>query len=717
MSRKEFDSYELEQYNLIKEIKNEIIRLLQKKIECPWESDKIDVYLFALKNEYKKLKGENFYLGEKSSLHNTYIQKKHEEIKELRLFNKVEKFKNKIPIPKKEKKDGLYPSKPLYFYPVYESIGILKDSKLILMIFNSFEDSLLSIPDQSDIKSYIPNPNELKAVLYPHQIYALVWMKMRESKEPAGGILADDMGLGKTLTMISLIVTQKKTLLRIKGDKYEKFCLNNRLISSRTTLIICPNSLLDQWENEIRTKVKEQYKLKTYIYHGPNKIQDPFFLVKYDIIISSYNTIMSDVNLSEDKKEDSKWEIQIRSDSVISSIAWERIILDEGHLIKNPSSKISRAVCRLASLKRWVVTGTPIHNNLTDYFSLIKFLRIEPFSDLKVWKTIIQNSKDNDKKINVLTKAFILRRTKDQKCPIRGTPLVDLKSKNISIIPLEMNKDERWMYNYIFNSVKYEVENILIHKGNLGGILPLFVRLRQVCVHFSLIDEIYTYAGSDKYISQSEVNVKSKVNINNDEEENFSNRKYKLKINHPTSYLFDKRTISTKIKTIVSIITPILRKSDDKCIIVSSFNGGLRLMKIHLKIPLDEFVEITGDTKLHDRSINVELFNKKGGPRIMLLALKAGGVGLNLVGGNHLFLLDLAWNPALEDQAFDRIYRLGQLKDVHIYKFYMTNTIEEHVLKLQEKKKKLALNVLEDHNVDKGLDKHEIIKIFELNIN
>lgn len=174
--------------------------------------------------------------------------------------------------------------------------------------------------------------------------------------------------------------------------------------------------------------------------------------------------------------------------------------------------------------------------------------------------------------------------------------------------------------------------------------------------------------------------------------------------------------MSSKIKVLCEKLDHVLELGD-KCVIVSQWTSVLDIVEMHLKQRKVVYTSITGKILTKDRQERVDSFNqKKGGAQVMLLSLTAGGVGLNLIGGNHLFLVDLHWNPALEQQACDRIYRVGQQKDVFIHKLVAKDTIEQRVLDLQEQKTLLAKGVLEGAaKITNKLSINDLKHLFNLN--
>uniref|UniRef100_A0A914XWQ2 Helicase ATP-binding domain-containing protein n=1 Tax=Panagrolaimus superbus TaxID=310955 RepID=A0A914XWQ2_9BILA len=275
-------------------------------------------------------------------------------------------------------------------------------------VIEQIHGSLDSMPENVVTET----PDDLTVDLMLHQKHGLTWMKWRENnKAPRGGILADDMGLGKTLSMISLIVSQKndrKNFSEVKeklaADMKKHFSYEKDVRPGYCTLVVAPASVIYQWEKEIKDRVKPG-KLKVYVFHGPRRERDPMVLARNDIVITTYNTISSELGEdkdlighdSDDDNDGDNWYSKAKSGSkkgiskrntksVLTQIGWERIVLDEAHNIKNRKSLMSKGCCRLLAFKRWALTGTPIHNELWDFYSLVKFLRISPFSDQGYWK-------------------------------------------------------------------------------------------------------------------------------------------------------------------------------------------------------------------------------------------------------------------------------------------------------------------------------------------
>uniref|UniRef100_A0A914HDF7 Transcription termination factor 2 n=1 Tax=Globodera rostochiensis TaxID=31243 RepID=A0A914HDF7_GLORO len=629
-------------------------------------------------------------------------------------------------------------------------------------IINAMHSSLSTLPENVPTES----PEGLRVDLMPHQKTGLTWLVWREQQMPPSGILADDMGLGKTLAMISFILHYKNArkenpdeMLRTDKQLRRRYIDGAFLIPANTTLIVAPASLIFQWDKEVRDRVKGD--LKVHIFHGPKHKRDIAVerLIKYDMVITTYDTLVSElknqrVNLigADDSDEFPK-----APSSVLAKIAWERVILDEAHEIRNKNSLKFHCCCSLEAVHRWCLTGTPIHNKLWDLYSLIHFLRVSPFSEEKVWKEFIMSSSATSaQRLNVIVKNVLLRRTKNQICAETNRPIVDLQPKNYELVTLDLQKPEQHCYTIMFEASKQKVRELL-QEGALGGygglrrvkpgakiknpfvgggarmavddhfkayssILTLLLRLRQACVHLSLTKnaiDIDAFKQDDDEADGSTENLVAKVleismaQMTLDEDE--LNGNGGITGNDQIEQLFKKEHKSTKINALLSRLIGVV-ESGDKCVVVSQWTSMLAIVEFHLRQLSISYTSITGEVRTDERQPRVDSFNRAGvGPKVMLLSLTAGGVGLNLIGANHLFLVDLHWNPALELQASDRIHRLGQKKNVFVHKFVCASTIEQRVLQLQEKKTTMATSVLEGAAKRVGkLSKDDVMYLFEL---
>ncbi|NXE91045.1 TTF2 factor, partial [Menura novaehollandiae] len=602
---------------------------------------------------------------------------------------------------------------------------------------NHLHKSLESCPTEDTAAE---DPSGLKVPLLQHQKQALAWLLWRESQRPCGGILADDMGLGKTLTMIALILAQKQLKTEKRKETLEIWLSKNdtTVIPSNSTLVICPASLIHHWKKEIEKRVAFG-KLRVCLYHGPNRDKHAEVLSGYDVVVTTYSLLSKEVPTSKEEGEIPAEDHNVGSGSSPCSpllrVAWARIILDEAHNIKNPRVQTSIAVCKLRASARWAVTGTPIQNNLLDMYSLLRFLRCSPFDEYKVWQYQVDNkTKKGGERLSLLTRSLLLQRTKDQ-LDSAGKPLVSLPQRSMQLHQLKLSAEEQSVYNVLFARSRSTLQSYLkrqeqknegreyaggnpfekvaqafgvsqkefltgsqsaSHVSSTVHVLSMLLRLRQCCCHLSLLK-----VALDQINLNSEglsLSIEEQLGALTLSELQTSDSKSMVYLNGTAfkTEIFEVTRESTKIAQLLAELKTIQSHSEpQKSVVVSQWTSMLKVVAVHLQRLGLKYATVDGSVNPKQRMDVVEEFNNNPkGPQVMLVSLLAGGVGLNLTGGNHLFLLDMHWNPALEDQACDRIYRVGQQKDVVIHRFVCEGTVEEKILQLQRKKKGLAQQVL-----------------------
>jgi transcription termination factor 2 len=632
---------------------------------------------------------------------------------------------------------------PQRIHPAYEAYmeqerrlygGKMTDSRMVQVkaitkgAIQDLYHSLDSCPTAEET-----DPPGLIVPLMKHQREALAWLLWRETQRPSGGILADDMGLGKTLTMISLIMKDTETKLHHETD----------LLPTSGTLVVCPASVVMQWESEIQNRV-EYGRLSVYVHHGQSRLKDPERLKHFDIVLTSYATLNSEGQNIIAEQQESGEQMRGRrkarkktSHCVLPRVHWHRVILDEGHTIKNHKTSTAASACMLEASHRWILTGTPVQNDLLDMYSLIKFLRVAPFSELGVWKHHVSvESRAGSQRLHILVKSLLLQRTKKE---IITTTMCALPEKQEQVHHLELSvleafahwrlfstarcflatevvksedtlssglstanlADERFSQYDLANlpqelkeinkvvdeAVLYRVSQQVATEGRTQSsllILTLILRLQQCCNHLSLLVSNMSSVG-DTFDDVMGI-VEKMDNLQLDSRLDQPNPS-KL----PECFL--EKFVSTKIRCLVEEISQIAPSS--KCVVVSQWTSMLNIVQVHLEKAGIRCDTIKGSMRPIERQRVVDSFNSDSrATEVLLLSLRAGGCGLNLIGGNHLFLLDPHWNPALEQQACDRIYRVGQKKNVVIHKFICQKSIEEKLILVQEKKKAIADRVL-----------------------
>ncbi|KAG7457137.1 hypothetical protein MATL_G00243360 [Megalops atlanticus] len=515
---------------------------------------------------------------------------------------------------------------------------------------------------------------------------------------------------------------------------------------ARATLIVCPLSVLSNWLDQFEQHVHADAKLSVYLYYGAERKRESRFLARQDVVLTTYNVLSSDYG---NKKS-----------SPLHDVSWLRVVLDEGHIIRNPNALQSKAVLDLTAERRWILSGTPIQNSLKDLWMLISFLKMKPFDVREWWNRVIQRpvtlgDTKGLKDLQTLVKGITLRRTKTSK--VGGRTVVQLPERRVFVQHVALSEEERREYE----AVKREGRDIIgryFAEGtvltNYADVLAILVRLRQFCCHPQLLRSSTSAAGATDTSTPSELRERliKKITLvlgsGSDEEcavcleslrqpvitycahvyckacicevirSEQQNAKCPLcraqiKIQELVEYpgededsdssdTKDKWLSSSKVDALMSNLLR-LRQEDKsiKSLVVSQFTKFLSLLEIPLKEHGFSFTRLDGSMSQRSRTKALQAFqdSSQGSPSIMLLSLKAGGVGLNLTAASRVFLMDPAWNPAAEDQCVDRCHRLGQKKDVVITKFIVKNSVEENMVKIQRKKQKLVEKAFGGRNV------------------
>ncbi|XP_065853567.1 putative SWI/SNF-related matrix-associated actin-dependent regulator of chromatin subfamily A member 3-like 1 [Euphorbia lathyris] len=577
-----------------------------------------------------------------------------------------------------------------------------------------------------------------------------------------GGIFADDMGLGKTLTFLSLIAFDKvdcssisdrvvgeveqvstfdgkkgkrakggkgtagrkkqKTIVSLLDERTDK---SSDVLVNKTTLIVCPPSVISTWISQL----EEHSKLgsfKVYLYYGA-RTKEAEELRKQDIVLTTYSTLAS-----EDSQEDSP----------IKMIEWWRVILDEAHIIKNSIAQQSRAVTNLKAKRRWVVTGTPIQNGSFDLFSLMAFLRFEPFSIKNYWQSLVQRPlSQRDKKglsrLQVLMATISLRRTKDK-------GVIGLPSKTVETYFVDLSEEERELYDQMEEEAKGVLQGFIgAGSLNYSTLLCVILRLRQVCNGLALCPSDLRNllpSNSIEDLSKNPELLEKMVAVLQDGEDldcpicmcvptdtvitscaHIFCRQCILKTIQrvksccplcrrtlSTSDLFSappessqsdnketfsSRNISSKVTHLLKLLTEARdRNPNKKSVIFSQFQKMLILLEEPLKAAGFKILRLDGSMNAKKRAQVIKEFVVAApeGPMLLLASLRASGAGINLAMASTVYLMEPWWNPAVEEQAMDRVHRIGQKEDVRIVRLIARNSIEERVLEMQERKKKLA---------------------------
>jgi len=346
----------------------------------------------------------------------------------------------------------------------------------------------------------------------------------------------------------------------------------------------------------------------------------------------------------------------------LAAVEWDTVILDETQVIKNPDSQIAKAAHRLRGKFRIALSGTPVENRLDDLWSQFQFL-----NPGLLWKRseFLQRFGDamksgNPRKIDKLRqriRPFLLRRKKTEVAP-------ELPPRTEVVLHCDLSEEESHVYKAILASSRQEVLNKLETGSSVFAALEMLLRLRQACCHPFLVpgSGVEASFGSAKLLLLMESLEES------------------LDLGH-------------------------------RALIFSQWTSLLDLVELRLKEKNIVFSRLDGSTRNRDEVVSS--FQKEDGPPVMLLSLKAGGVGITLTAADHIYILDPWWNPAAEDQAADRAHRIGQLNPVFIHRLVARNSVEDKILLLQKKKRSLAEGILSDSDTSADLTKDDILQLLQ----
>ncbi len=484
----------------------------------------------------------------------------------------------------------------------------------------SMRDAFVKNHDISVFKKKITVPPSVKDILRSYQKFGFFWFHFLKEFN-FGGILADDMGLGKTLQVLTFIKS---------------------LDSAKPSLIICPTSLMFNWENEINKFFPNTKVLTVKGNINERKIAISH-LNRYEIIITSYSLIRNDIELYE-------------------IYDFEVICLDEANHIKNPNTNVSNAVKQLNGNYKFVLTGTPVENNLTELWSIFSFVSPYLLGKFKTFKDYYIDNYTDEKLEELKSKIspFVLRRLKDD-------VLKELPPKIIQIYKSDLSDIQKTMYQEILTEVKENIMNRIRREGLQKSkihILSALLKLRQIANHPGLLNRT----------------------------------------------LLNKEEVSGKTELLKEILIESV-DAGHKIIVFSQFTQMLSILEKEIKSLDFEYSYLDGSIPEKQRQEEVKKFKETNIP-IFLISLRAGGYGLNLPEADIVIIFDPWWNPMVEMQAIDRSHRIGQTKTVNVYKLISNNTIEEKILLLQEKKKKLFDSVMNVNNIFKNLTEEDIEEFF-----
>jgi superfamily II DNA or RNA helicase len=402
--------------------------------------------------------------------------------------------------------------------------------------------------------------------------------------------------------------------------------------SAGTTLVVCPTSVVGNWKREAEKFVPQ---LKVWVHHGTGRARAEDFSKKaksVDIVVTSYSLLD-------------------RDSDALGSLQWRRVVLDEAQNVKNPEARQTKAARALPADRKVALTGTPVENNLGELWSIMEILNPGLLGSASAFREQFAlpieryHHEEAAEQLRALTRPLVLRRLKTDKSIIS-----DLPEKLEMKVFCNLTREQATLYKAVVDEMLRRIDN---SEGieRRGLVLATMLRLKQVC-------------------------------------------------NHPAHYLGDLAAgaslaqRSGKLERTVEILDEVLQ-GGERALVFSQFAEMGAMLRSHLQERLGCQVGfLHGGLPRHQRDALVERFQSGEGVPIMVLSLKAGGTGLNLTAANHVVHFDRWWNPAVENQATDRAFRIGQRRRTQVRKLVCAGTLEERIDQMIESKRALAERIV-----------------------
>ncbi|XP_067377493.1 DNA excision repair protein ERCC-6 isoform X1 [Channa argus] len=509
-------------------------------------------------------------------------------------------------------------------------------------------------------------PGFLWKKLYKYQQTGVRWMWELHCQQ-AGGILGDEMGLGKTIQVISFLAGLSYSKLRTRGSNY-------RYVGLGPTVIVCPATVMHQWVKEFHTwwplfRVAVLHETGSFTSNKEKLI--PEIASCHGILITSYSAVR---NMQD----------------TLQRYDWHYIILDEGHKIRNPNARVTIACKQFRTPHRFILSGSPMQNNLKELWSLFDFVFPGKLGTLPVFMEqfsvpITMGGYSNASPVQVQTAfkcACVLRDTinpyllRRMKADVKAN--LSLPDKNEQVLFCRLTEEQRQVYQGFLDSK--EVYQIL--NGDMQVFSGL-IALRKICNHPDL------FSGGPrmlKGIPEDQLN----------EEEHFG---------------FWKR--SGKLIVVESLLR-LWFKQGHRVLLFTQSRQMLDIFEVFVRQNNYSYLKMDGTTTIASRQPLIAHYNEDNSIFIFLLTTKVGGLGVNLTGANRVIIYDPDWNPSTDTQARERAWRIGQKQQVTIYRLLTAGTIEEKIYHRQIFKQFLTNRVLKDPKQRRFFKSNDIYELFTL---
>ncbi|MBD0322614.1 MAG: DEAD/DEAH box helicase [Aldersonia sp.] len=472
----------------------------------------------------------------------------------------------------------------------------------------------------------VPVPDGLHAELRPYQRRGLDWLATM-SKLRLGAVLADDMGLGKTVQVLALLSHERGASSACAVSAAGTTQSAHERVAP--TLLVCPMSVVGNWQREAQRFVPD---LRVLVHHGAGRLSGAALAEageQHDLVVTTYALAARDLE-------------QLRE------LRWQRVVLDEAQHVKNAATAQSRAVRSIPARHRLALTGTPVENRLEELRSILDFANPKMLGSAQAFRArfAVPIEREHDEaaaaRLRTATAPFVLRRVKTD-----PNVISDLPDKFEMTVRANLTAEQAALYQAVVDDMLRQIDESE-GMSRKGAVLAALTRLKQVCNHPA------HFLGDGSAVLRRGAHRSGKLGLVEDVLE---------------SVLADgeKALLFTQFREFGDLIAPYL-----------SERFGVRVPFLHGGVPKST------------RDKMVTQFAEADGAPLMLLSLKAGGTGLNLTAANHVVHLDRWWNPAVENQATDRAFRIGQRRDVQVRKLVCVGTVEERIDAMLTSKQQLA---------------------------
>lgn len=531
---------------------------------------------------------------------------------------------------------------------------------------------LISGTDGSESFRLTEAPEAFKGTLRPYQLSGLSWLAFLD-RLGLGGCLADDMGLGKTIQLIALL-------------QHERAVSQGQPVGP--TLLVTPMSVMGNWRRELQRFSPE---LRVHIQHGLDRPAGERLrsaVESADVVLTTYA-------------------ITVRDKDDLQDIPWRRVVLDEAQYIKNPPTKQTAAIRAIQSQSRIALTGTPVENRLAELWSILEFccpgyLGSQP-DFRRRFAVPIERNRDpkSGERLRHLVRPFVLRRLKTDRTVISDLPPLLEARQHITL-----SEEQTRLYEQVVKTMLQQVDQAEGIRRR-GLILSALVKLKQICNHPAhFLGEaalgVPTKNGKGAGGADASPSKKSGKRATTAAQAPSANDALDAieaeadpvgPIVLPPDALLPAR--SGKTQRLIEMLEEIVA-AGDSALVFTQYRAMGHLLVAMIRQALDvDALFLHGGTPQGRRDELVERFQRSDGSTpIFVLSLKAGGVGLNLTAANHVIHFDRWWNPAVENQATDRAFRIGQTRTVNVHKYVCTGTLEERIDQMIEQKTELAANII-----------------------